>query len=372
VHGATVAVHYVISLHATGVVIDRTFAEEIAKDDADAAAQVQAEDQRDNEEGEEEGEEEVDRKPFMFRMGRPGIIKGMQRAVASMQLNEHAEFIVAPELAYGATGNPPKVPANAELRLNVELVSFTTEEKVWDSEGLSKTFLELGTGHNRPNEDAEVVVDFEVRVGATHVGDVIFKGEGVRFVLGEYTKLPTHTTAPDATTERDTKEGEAGRETPDIECIKNLQGLQEAVQSMLVDEQAEFVVSPSHGFGDTDKMPSVRAKGVDKDSSLHMVLRLRAFTKGRETWQMNLDEKVERMVYRKQQGNFFYRRLRGPADIERAIMFYTKALNLFRYDEHLSEEEKGKVNGVRKLCFFNIAQCRFKQKDFGAAIQVSL
>mmetsp|Transcript_125518 Transcript_125518/g.280082 ORF Transcript_125518/g.280082 Transcript_125518/m.280082 type:complete len:239 (+) Transcript_125518:3-719(+) len=60
--------------------------------------------------------------PFKFRLGLGQVIKGWDRGVATMFKGERALFTMHPELAYGEEGAGWKIPKNATLRFDVELV----------------------------------------------------------------------------------------------------------------------------------------------------------------------------------------------------------------------------------------------------------
>ena len=71
--------------------------------------------------------------PFSFRLGAGKVIKGWDLGVATMKKGEKALFILRSEYAYGAQGSPPKIPANATLHFEIELLDISQEPPTkWD------------------------------------------------------------------------------------------------------------------------------------------------------------------------------------------------------------------------------------------------
>jgi len=64
---------------------------------------------------------------FDFKLGTGAVIKGWDTGVATMKIGEVAELLCGPEYAYGESGSPPKIPANATLKFEVELLDFGAE-----------------------------------------------------------------------------------------------------------------------------------------------------------------------------------------------------------------------------------------------------
>lgn len=67
----------------------------------------------------------VDRgQPFSFPLGGGQVIAGWDEGVAGMKVGGTRRLIIPPDLAYGAQGRPPVIPANAELTFDVELLDI--------------------------------------------------------------------------------------------------------------------------------------------------------------------------------------------------------------------------------------------------------
>lgn len=60
--------------------------------------------------------------PFTFVLGKGQVIKGWDQGVLGMKVGGRRELIIPSELAYGKTGSPPTIPANAPLVFVVDLL----------------------------------------------------------------------------------------------------------------------------------------------------------------------------------------------------------------------------------------------------------
>lgn len=58
-----------------------------------------------------------------FVLGAGQMIPGFDEGVVGMKVGGERRLIIPPDLAYGAQGRPPRIPANAELTFDVQLVS---------------------------------------------------------------------------------------------------------------------------------------------------------------------------------------------------------------------------------------------------------
>ncbi len=62
--------------------------------------------------------------PFSFRVGRQMVIDGWDQILTQMKRGEKRLVIIPPELAYGTRGQPPKIPRDATLVFEIELLDF--------------------------------------------------------------------------------------------------------------------------------------------------------------------------------------------------------------------------------------------------------
>ncbi|HTU14920.1 MAG TPA: FKBP-type peptidyl-prolyl cis-trans isomerase [Solirubrobacterales bacterium] len=62
--------------------------------------------------------------PFEFELGAGGVIKGWDEGIKGMKVGGRRELIIPPDLAYGAAGSPPDIPANATLTFVVDLTDI--------------------------------------------------------------------------------------------------------------------------------------------------------------------------------------------------------------------------------------------------------
>lgn len=63
-------------------------------------------------------------RPLKTRIGAKSVIPGLELALQTMKKNEIAKFLIQPFYAYGAMGCPPRIPKNAIVLYEVEVIDF--------------------------------------------------------------------------------------------------------------------------------------------------------------------------------------------------------------------------------------------------------
>lgn len=67
----------------------------------------------------------VNRGPLKFTIGKGEVIKGWDEGVAKMSVGQKSKLTISPDYAYGAPGVPGKIPRDAILIFEIELLALS-------------------------------------------------------------------------------------------------------------------------------------------------------------------------------------------------------------------------------------------------------
>uniref|UniRef100_A0A1B6M2I8 peptidylprolyl isomerase n=1 Tax=Graphocephala atropunctata TaxID=36148 RepID=A0A1B6M2I8_9HEMI len=66
----------------------------------------------------------LSRDPLTFTLGSGQVIKGWDQGLMGMCAGEKRKLVIPPHLGYGSHGSPPKIPGEATLIFEVELIKI--------------------------------------------------------------------------------------------------------------------------------------------------------------------------------------------------------------------------------------------------------
>ncbi|KAK4532631.1 hypothetical protein CCYA_CCYA13G3488 [Cyanidiococcus yangmingshanensis] len=100
--------------------------------------------------------------PFEFVLDSGSVIKGWDVAVKSMAKGEIAAFEIAPSYAYGEAGAPPKIPPNATLVFEIELLSWRSVRDLFGDRGCVRKVIREGSGWEHVRDSDEAVMYYKL------------------------------------------------------------------------------------------------------------------------------------------------------------------------------------------------------------------
>ncbi|KAI9099932.1 hypothetical protein DFS34DRAFT_513867 [Phlyctochytrium arcticum] len=193
--------------------------------------------------------------PFSFKLGKGMVIKGWDCGIATMLKGEKAIFKMKPEYAYGARGSPPKIPPNATLEFEVQMLSWKSIDALSsDGEVMIKMTKTDESAWQTPKDGWEVVVNLQGLYcsgvkNAEEETKVFVERKELMFVVGKETE-----------------------QTGDIfpaSCEKSA-FISEAIKKFKKGDQGSVIFSAKHAFGHNGNA----TLGVPPDCSIRYDLEL--------------------------------------------------------------------------------------------------
>ncbi|KAK5867472.1 hypothetical protein PBY51_011962 [Eleginops maclovinus] len=264
---------------------------------------------------------------FSFELAKGQVIKAWDIGVATMKVGELCQFICKPEYAYGSAGSPPKIPPNATLVFEVELFDFRGEDITEGEDGgIIRRIITKGEGYSKPNEGASV----DVTVEGSYEGRV-FDERDMKFEIG------------------------------DGEGLGLPVGVEKAIMAMEQGEEAIFHIKPKYGFGSVGNAKY----NIPGDAMLLYKIKLAAFEKAKESWEMNTVEKLEQSSIVKEKGTQYFK----EGKYKQASVQYKRIVSWLENESGLSEEDEKKAKALQLAANLNLAMCFLKLQESNKALE---
>uniref|UniRef100_A0A8C6WIN2 peptidylprolyl isomerase n=1 Tax=Neogobius melanostomus TaxID=47308 RepID=A0A8C6WIN2_9GOBI len=259
---------------------------------------------------------------FSFELGKGQVIKAWDIGVATMKVGELCQLICKPEYAYGSAGSPPKIPLMLPLFLRYEGKYDITQD---EDGGIIRRIITKGQGYSKPNDGAAV----EVTVQGTLDGHVFYERE-LKFEVGD---------------------GDSFDLPP---------GVEKGIMAMEQGEEALFTIKPKYGFGNAGN----EKLGVPGGATLQYNIKLTAFEKAKESWEMNTLEKLEQSAIVKEKGTQYFK----EGKYKQASVQYKRIVSWLEHESSLQEEDEKKAKALRLAAYLNLAMCYLKIQEPSPAL----
>ncbi|XP_072929411.1 FK506-binding protein 59 [Epargyreus clarus] len=225
--------------------------------------------------------------PFEFPLGKRTVIRAWDIGVATMRKGEVCVLTCAPGYAYGSTGSPPKIPPNATLQFEIEMIGWTEEDLTRSKDkGILRHIIEPGQGRQHPHNEAEVTVELEGKLP----DGKIFDQRTVTFILGE------------------------GAD------INVCEGIERALESFETGEKSRLTIQPKYAF----KSKGNEELGVPPNSVVEYTVTLKNFVPDRLASSLSSEDKLEAAKMYKEKGTEYFK----AKKFQLAMKKYKKILTL--------------------------------------------
>ncbi|XP_046394110.1 peptidyl-prolyl cis-trans isomerase FKBP4 isoform X2 [Ischnura elegans] len=256
--------------------------------------------------------------PFEFILGKGSVIKSWDIGVATMKKGEKSVFTCKSEYAYGSSGSPPKIPPDATLIFEIELLDWQGEDLSPKKDGgIIREQIVKGEGYSTPNDGALV----EVHIIGRHDGRE-FENRDVKFTIGE----------------------------GDEEGI--FPGLERALEKFKKGEKSLLKMKPQYAFKDKGHAEY----NIPPNAEVEYEVELKNFEKAKESWELDCDGKLEQAGLFKEKGTNYFK----AGKIDKALKQYKKIIKFIEHETGFEGDKNTERRAVLLATHLNLAMCYLK------------
>ncbi|CAK6974210.1 peptidyl-prolyl cis-trans isomerase FKBP5 [Scomber scombrus] len=262
---------------------------------------------------------------FCFNVGKGQVLKAWDIGVLSMHRGEVCTLLCKPEYAYGSAGNPDKIPPNSSVLFEIELLKFEGEMLTGDG-GIIRRIKVKGDGYTNPNDGATVDVHLEGNCAGR-----LFDCRDVTFTVSE----------------------------ADDKGIPL--GVDRAMDKMQRGECCLLYLKPKYAFGSEGKTEF--KIGPDKDVVYEVTLK--DFKRAKESWEMDVHEKLALAAEVKHKGNQCFKAER----YQQAVIQYQRIIMWLEMECGNGIEQLKRIQDFVIKAHLNLALCFLRMKEFSQVVE---
>ncbi|XP_077582562.1 peptidyl-prolyl cis-trans isomerase FKBP5 isoform X2 [Stigmatopora nigra] len=261
---------------------------------------------------------------FSFNIGKGQVLKAWDIGVLSMQRGEVCTLLCKPEYAYGS-GNLDKIPPNSSVLFEIELLKFKGEN-LTDDGGIIRRIKSKGDGYLNPNDGTIVEVHLEGSCDGR-----LFDIRDVSFVVSE----------------------SVDKGVPF--------GVDRAMDKMQKGECCILYLTHKYGFG--SKGNQTFKIGPDKDIVYQVTLK--DFKRAKESWEMDLHEKLTQALEIKLKGNQYYK----LGHYNHAVIQYQRIVLWLEMECVNDFEQQKQIKDFLLSAHLNLALCFLRIQDLSLVVE---
>ncbi|CAJ0590367.1 unnamed protein product [Cylicocyclus nassatus] len=251
---------------------------------------------------------------FSFLLGREQVIKGWDLGVATMKRGEIADFKIRSDYGYGESGSMPKIPPNATLNFEVELIDWQAEDISPNRDGtITRSVIVEGEKLANPNDTSPV----EVHAVGTYEGKVFFDKD-VNFVLGEGSEVGLP------------------------------EGVDRALRRFCRGEKSIIKLSGTKFTYGPNPPPEYN---LPPNATIEFTIFLKSFEKVPATWEMTSEKKIEEATLAKDRGTAFLRQNK----LKLAFNKYKRIEDILEYEKSMDPAQKKARDDLILAAYLNLS-----------------